>query len=69
MNTKTPKFKKPKYGHFNHYCYDCKHYIFERQVGCAYIGKCKAIKGEESEADAYDPPCWLWQEVEHGKVH
>lgn len=41
--------------------YGCKHYAFERQVGCAYIGKCSAIEGEPTEADAYDPPCGLWE--------
>ena len=55
------KFKKPKNGHFNHYCYDCEHYTFERQIGCAYLGRCDAIEGEPSRQDAYDPPCGLWK--------
>lgn len=50
------RFKKPKNGHYTCYCYGCKHYAFERQVGCAYIGTCSAIEGEPTEADAYDPP-------------
>lgn len=54
------RFKKPKNGHYNHYCYDCKYYTFERQIGCAYEGRCDAIKGEPSRQDAYDPPCGLW---------
>lgn len=54
------RFKKPKYGAFNHYCYDCKHYKFERQVGCAYLGICNAIEDEPTEQDAYDPLCGLW---------
>ena len=57
----TMRFKKPKNGHYTCYCYGCKHYAFERQVGCAYIGTCSAIEGEPTEADAYDPPCGLWE--------
>lgn len=45
------------------YCYQCKHYEFEKQVGCAYLGKCKAID-PPTEADAYDPPCGLWKPKE-----
>ena len=55
------RFKIPKNGHYTCYCYGCKHYAFERQVGCAYIGTCSAIEGEPTETDAYDPPCGLWE--------
>ena len=55
------RFKIPKNEHYTCYCYGCKHYAFERQVGCAYIGTCSAIEGEPTEADAYDPPCGLWE--------
>lgn len=55
------RFKKPKNGPFYEYCYSCQHYEFEQQIGCAYIGKCKAIDGEEETVDAYDPPCGLWE--------
>ena len=54
------RFKKPKNAHYNHYCYDCEHYTFIRQIGCAYDGICNAIEGEPSKQDAYDPPCGLW---------
>ena len=54
------RFKKPKNGHYSHYCFDCKHYTFLRQVGCAYDGRCDAIQGKPSIQDAYDPPCGLW---------
>lgn len=55
------KFKMPKHGSFTTYCFACRHYTFEKQVGCAYIGKCTAIEDEPTEADAYDPPCGLWE--------
>ena len=54
------RFKKPKYGHYNHYCYDCKYYTFEEQIGCAYLGICNAVEDEPTWQDAYDPPCGLW---------
>ena len=57
----TFKFKMPKYGAFNHYCGDCRHYKFREQVGCAYLGTCEAIEGDPTETDAYDPPCGLWK--------
>lgn len=56
------RFKKPKNGHFYHYCGDCLYYTFERQVGCAYLGVCRAIESEPTDADAYDKPCGLWTE-------
>ena len=56
------KFRKPGNGHFSHYCYDCEHFTFLRKAGCAFIGRCDAIKGEPTEQDAYDPPCGLWTE-------
>lgn len=55
------KFKKPKNGHFYHYCYECRYYTFNKQIGCAYIGTCTAIKDKPEESDAYDPPCGLWK--------
>ena len=55
------RFKKPKNGHYNMYCYGCKHYTFKQQVGCAYIGECHAIPDDITEQDAYDPPCGLWE--------
>lgn len=58
------KFKKPKNGCYTRYCYQCKHYDFERQIGCAYIGKCKAIENEPTEQDAYDGACGLWERSE-----
>ena len=61
------RFKKPKYRHFNHYCYDCDHYKFEQQIGCAYLGKCYAISDDITTVDAYDPPCGLWKEKERAK--
>ena len=58
------KFKKPKNGHFNAYCFMCKHYEYERSVGCAHLGKCYGVHGEVYEADAYDPPCGLFKNKE-----
>lgn len=55
------RFKRPKNGHYTKYCFGCRHYEFERQVGCAYLGKCTAIEDEPTEQDAYDPPCGLWE--------
>ena len=54
------KFKKPKNGCFNCYCYECKHWTFLRQVGCTYDGRCDVIKDEPTIQDAYDKPCGLW---------
>ena len=55
------RFKRSKNGHYTKYCFGCRHYEFERQVGCAYLGKCTAIEDEPTEQDAYDPPCGLWE--------
>ena len=55
------RFKRPKNGHYTKYCFGCRHYEFDRQVGCAYLGKCTAIEDEPTEQDAYDPPCGLWE--------
>lgn len=55
------RFKMPKNGCYTKYCFGCKHYEFERQVGCAYLGKCTAIEDAPTEQDAYDPPCGLWE--------
>jgi hypothetical protein len=60
------RFKKPQGGHYFTYCYQCEHYEFEKQVGCAYLGKCYAL-GEPVEADAYDPPCGLWKPGKESK--
>jgi hypothetical protein len=56
------KFKRPKNGHFYNYCFQCQHWEFAEQVGCAYIGKCSAISWEMHEQDAYDPHCGLFRE-------
>lgn len=55
------KFRKPKHGHYNMYCYECKHWQYERTVGCAHDGICYAIVEEPTRQDAYDPPCGLWE--------
>ena len=55
------RFKRPKNVHYTKYCFGCRHYEFERQMGCAYLGKCTAIEDEPTEQDAYDPPCGLWE--------
>ena len=60
------RFKKPKNGHYYHYCYECEHYTFLRQVGAAYEGVCSAIKDELTTQDAYDPPCGLWVKRKNG---
>ena len=58
------RFRYPKNGHFRHYCFDCEHYELKEQIGCAYIGICKLIKGEPTEQDAYDPMCGAWRKRE-----
>lgn len=55
------KFKKPKFGHFFHYCYECKYYEYKRTVGCAHLGVCHGIKSKPTNADAYDKPCGLFE--------
>ena len=54
------KFTKPKNGHYNCYCYECKNWCFVRQVGCAYDGICRAVKDDPTKQDAYDRPCGLF---------
>lgn len=57
------KFKKPRNGHFAHYCGDCKWWTFEREAGVAVIGTCDPfpqLGSEPSKTDAYDPSCALW---------
>ena len=51
------KFHKPKNGHYFHYCYECKHYEYERTVGCAHLGICHGVKSDPTPTDAYDKPC------------
>jgi hypothetical protein len=58
------RFKKPKNSPYFAHCYQCKHYVFEKQVGCAYIGRCKAIKTDVTETDAYGRPCGLFARKE-----
>lgn len=53
------RFKKPKNGHFYHYCYECRHWQYERSVGVAHLGTCKAV--DLTEQDAYDKPCGLFE--------
>ena len=52
----------PKNGAYDRYCCHCKHWTHIEDVGCAHIGACRAIDGEPTEQDAYDPPCGLWAE-------
>lgn len=54
------QFKKPKSGHFAHYCYECAFWKFQKNAGAAHIGICYAIKDEPDKTDAYDPPCGLF---------
>ena len=51
----------PKNGPFNYYCCHCRHWRHIKDVGCAHIGECTAIKDEPTEQDAYDKPCGLWE--------
>lgn len=55
------RFKKPKNSPFYVHCYQCKHYVFEKQVGCAYIGRCEVIRTNVTETDAYGKPCGLFE--------
>ena len=55
------KFKRPKIDHYRHYCYECKHWTFIQDIGCAHIGECKAIDDEPTEQDAYDGMCGLFE--------
>lgn len=55
------KFHKPKNGHYFHYCYECKHYEYERTVGCAHLGICHGVKSDPTPTDAYDKPCGLFE--------
>ena len=54
------KFKRPKIDNFRHYCYECAHWTFIRDIGCAHEGVCNAIEGEPTEQDAYDKMCGLF---------
>ena len=51
------RFSKPKNGHFNCYCFECKHWAYTYSRGCANMGICSLIKSEPTEQDAYDKPC------------
>lgn len=55
------KFKKPKYGHYFHYCYECAFWKYQKSIGVAHIGVCNAIEQEPEEKDAYDPLCGLFK--------
>jgi len=59
-----PTIKKPKNGHFTVYCYECRHWTFKQERGCAILGVCEAIKDMPTEQDAYDKPCGLWRRRE-----
>lgn len=54
------KFKRPKIDNFRNYCYECAHWTFIRDIGCAHEGVCNAIDGEPTEQDAYDKMCGLF---------
>lgn len=55
------KFKKPKKGHFYHYCYECNFWKYDKSIGCAHIGYCHAIPNDITTQDAYDKPCGLFK--------
>lgn len=52
--TKQLTFRKPKYGHFNYYCFECDHWTYERIIGMSNLGTCDV---DNEEQDAYDKPC------------
>ena len=54
------RFKRPKNDNFRHYCYECAHWTFIRDIGCAHEGVCRAIEDEPTEQDAYDKMCGLF---------
>ena len=54
------RFKRPKIDDFRHYCYECAHWTFIRDIGCAHEGVCNAIEDEPTEQDAYDKMCGLF---------
>lgn len=58
---KKKRWKMPSNGHFSDYCCHCRHWTWEKTLGCAYIGRCDVIKREPTEQDAYDPLCVLFE--------
>lgn len=58
---KKKRWKMPRNRDFRDYCCHCGHWTWEKTLGCAYIGRCDAIKGEPKEKDAYDPLCGLFE--------
>lgn len=57
------KFKRPRNGHFRHYCGDCKWWTFEHESGVAIIGTCDPFPqfgSNQKKTDANDPLCGLW---------
>ena len=53
------KIKKPKSGHYFHYCYECRWFEYQGQIGAYKYGLCNAIDTEER--DVYSPPCGLFE--------
>jgi len=58
---KKKRWKMPSNGHFSDYCCHCRHWTWEKTLGCAYIGRCDVIKEEPTKQDAYDPLCVLFE--------
>lgn len=56
------KIKKPKGGYYFRYCYECRWFEYQGQIGAYQYGMCKAI--EPDERDVYSPPCGLFIEEE-----
>lgn len=54
ISNERPKFRKPKNGHFNCYCYECNHWTYERTRGMVHCGVCDI---DDTEEDAYGKPC------------
>lgn len=57
------RWPMPRNAQFSHYCCHCVYWEFERDIGCAHLGVCRAVEGEPEERDAYDKPCELWKEA------
>lgn len=62
------KITFPKNGPYTVYCYQCKHYLFEAQIGAAILGKCTHPYLEEKSLsrDAYTCPCPLFDKRTEG---